>query len=918
MPFKLSNSFVEELARFSSEVISVKDFESLISQIERNKNINFYPPSSESNFIRILKSVFNPYSFLKDLLRYPHYIDKILRVTNYSNYLTDIIVKDPELLNWILSSSKNELMFNEKKLKIEIENSLSLISLFERKINILKRIKRRELLRIAILDIIYNEELINITASLSSLAKLLSSRLFELCYDEVLKKNNVSKRVYSFVLISLGKLGGNELNYSSDIDLILFFDKNKKIEGKDFFDLLNQTLLLFIEKASRANEEGYLYRVDFRLRPDGKNSPLCRTLNDTIRYYELRGEEWERQMLIKSSFLFGNKKLYDLFRNFINPFVFSPIIKTSVGNEIKKIRNQSIKALNDETDIKISKGGIRDIEFSVQALQLINGAKKIELQTGNTLNAIHSLSKFKLLNQEEEKVFNDAYIFFRKIEHFLQLMNDTQTHSIPAGGEILIKLADYLKFRNSNALLKEVDDYKDKVHSIYDSITGGESETHDDFTLIPFNDLKTARKNFVFLSEGKGLHDLKNFDKFTIDSFEKIRNDLIKHLKESHNPDELLTNIVKVIRSSKFPRLWFDTLSNKKLMNAFIFLAQHCKYCIERMCEDKFNRDLFLTGNCFTDTDAEFENYSSQNLLFVLSVQYSLNIINRTELSESIFRHICKKINAAAKEFDKIYNYNYFIALLGSTGNHQSSLFSDIDILFVIDKIPLKVDVQKQFAKLLNDIKKELHPFNVDCRLRPEGKSSLLVWDLQGNKKYFDSRARVWEFQSLTKIVFAYGNKNLFDEYIYYVIHSCKKLDSITIKKEISSIRKLLIHSQFPGSNSFHIKKSSGGIIDIEFILQKIILENPEKFWGEKDISKILKQYVNEDEKLTQLAFYYFNLKDLEISLQIVFNNSNSIVNEEVLKNKTISIFLSNKNLSIEEILKNAKTTSAIYKSIFT
>ena len=163
-------------------------------------------------------------------------------------------------------------------------------------------------------DILGYADIKTTISQLSILAKTLATQLFANCYDLILSKYKIKKTNRNYTLIALGKLGGDELNYSSDIDLVLIFDKNIMINNrKEYFELLTESLQLFIESSNTITENGYLYRVDFRLRPDGKSSPLCRTINDTLHYYETRGEDWERQMLIKASYVMGDKKLYQKF-----------------------------------------------------------------------------------------------------------------------------------------------------------------------------------------------------------------------------------------------------------------------------------------------------------------------------------------------------------------------------------------------------------------------------------------------------------------------------------------------------------------------------------------------------------------------------------------------------------------------------
>ncbi len=334
-------------------------------------------------------------------------------------------------------------------------DSVNRFKTFNGKVTALRNLKRREFLRIGLMDVYLNEKVERITEELSFLTKSITSILFDLCYKEILLKNKIEKLSNKYCLIALGKLGGNELNYSSDIDLIVFTDKNTLINKRIYYNqIITETVQLFIEQASSISSKGFLYRVDFRLRPDGKNAPLCGTINQYLQYYELRGEDWERQMLIKSDFICGSYNLYKKFYSYLEKFIYPSSFSVSPLVQIKKLKSNIEKRVSEEDNIKLIPGGIRDIEFSVQALQLLNGGKNKSLRTGNTLTAISELNKTKLLSDAETKTFSEAYILYRRIEHYLQLMNNTQTHTIPDSGELLEKVSHHLGFNTSSEFRK--------------------------------------------------------------------------------------------------------------------------------------------------------------------------------------------------------------------------------------------------------------------------------------------------------------------------------------------------------------------------------------------------------------------------------------------------------------------------------
>ena len=425
---ELSKKFISDILEISGGFFTPEQLDKLFDLIESEKGKFNFPAFSEANLSRIINGMYNKRAFLEECLQYPHYVEIIIAISANSNYLTDILVRDPEYFYWIVNPSTLKLELEINSFSRSLNNTLNSYNSLAAKLNATRAIKRKETLRIGLKDILGFDNLVSVKKELSVLAKGITSILFRVCYEGIFKKYQVKKINNKYCLVALGKLGGNELNYSSDIDLMIFYDRNTKVTDKiSYHEFLTEVIQLFIESASSITNAGYIYRVDLRLRPDGKNSPLCNTYESYINYYESRGEDWERQMLIKADFVCGDKNLYNKFLNYLSHFVYPASFATSPIEQIKKLKNAIEKKLKDEENIKLASGGIRNIEFSVQALQLLNGGRFPDIRISNTLEAISKLEKRKLILEKESRTFTEAYIFFRRIEHYLQLMNDTQS-----------------------------------------------------------------------------------------------------------------------------------------------------------------------------------------------------------------------------------------------------------------------------------------------------------------------------------------------------------------------------------------------------------------------------------------------------------------------------------------------------------
>lgn len=894
--YQLSDSFKDFLIHVSEGFLSSEDFDKVYVRFESFSNKYFFNNSSESNLLRILSSLFDKKSFLLDSLKYEHHIEVVCAVSSLSNYLTDIIVRNPEYLYTLFNQEILLQQINENDLRNEIENSLSGFKSLASKTKMLRNFKRKYLLKIGTADILGFRDLQSTTQQLSILAKVISSVLFDICYKEILNKYSIQP-ITQFALCSLGKLGGNELNYSSDIDLILFYKENKELPEikKDYHEIISESVQLFIQEASAVTSESYLYRVDFRLRPDGRNSLLCRTINDYLRYYETRGEDWERQMLIKLGFIAGSSDLFNEFKNYLEGFIYPKTIHSSVINTVQKMKRSIEMRLHDEKNIKLIPGGIRDIEFCTQVLQLMNGGKYSELKNSNTLEALSELLQRDLINSEEYDVLYQGYILFRKIEHFAQLMNDTQTHSLPDSHDDKKKLASLLNFDSVEQLQDQIDEYRKNIRKIYDEIVGTSVvQEIDYYQAIKFTNPTKAKTNIKYLSLGMGLIGDRQFDKTTIKLFEDIEPNLIDFLKTSIDPDLVLENFVRVIKNVKLTSVWYRTFADKLFFNSFLSICQFNQRAIDLMATSRKLADLFLSKQVFQPVKIEDAEVNLTDILFILSVQHSCGVIEYPEFSILLRRKIEIEIKLAVKELNK--EYEFFIASLGSFANDEINFGSDIDLIFVVDCLKSYQQVERDFQNLLSELRNRLNPFPVDCRLRPEGKSAQLVWDMDGYKKYINTRMRIWEFQALSKLRFIDGSNILFNKFLENLEVKVSELSKEIIIKEISDMVRKKSSISYSDRVKVNLKTSSGTLTEIDSIISLMLLLNHNLYTKCINTGCIHKiDSINFNQAAIDKNIFkenYIFIKNIQIGLQNLFNQNKSILPGDKNKIQLLASYL--------------------------
>ena len=927
---KLSNDFVKKIEEISAGNLPSKVMENLFSLIENEIECQFFTRASESNLLRIIEATYDKISFLNDCVKYPHYVEILVSISVNSNYLTDILVFNPEYFYWIVNPSTLKIRLDKKSFTLDVNHTIEQYRSFNSKVRALKSIKRKELLRIGLKDIYNKVELVEITEELSILASALIAKLFELCYQEILAKNNITKTTKRYCVVALGKLGGNELNYSSDTDLIIFYDRESKLNNRKFYsEILSETIHLFLQTAASI-EGGHLYRIDLRLRPDGRNSPLCRSLNEYLNYYESRGEDWERQMLIKADYLGGSKNLFEKFISYLSPFIYPVTHSTLPIEQIKKLKSVVERKIKDEENIKFVPGGIRDIEFSVQALQLLNGGKNKEIQTGNTLKALSELEKKSLLTKNEKETFKTAYILYRKIEHYLQLMNNAQTHVVPQDGEIAEKLSYFLRFESLDKFKKILYKNRTSARKIYDSIFKIQDEiktTENDLNEVKFIDSGRAVKNFLYLQEGKGLIGERRFDKKSVDAFKSIELEIIKYLEISSFPDKLLDNFVRIIRCAEFPSIWYNEFKDKKFLIIFLTICEYSQRSVDLFAEDKELRDFFISREFLKKINAKTAaGYSVKKIFFILSTQCVLGLISPLKTSDLISKILRGKIKEFSNSFAEKYKWkeDFFIAVLGSAGSGEMTFSSDVDLVFVVRDILGFSKIENHFQDLLARLRDEFKPIQVDCRLRPEGQNSQLVWDIEEYKKYFESRARTWEFQSLAKINFIAGNKKIFNSFNKAMTSAVKKKSRSEIKKEIIEMRKKINTSSYSYLNIIDLKKNRGGLKEIEDVLHYQILGNPallSKCRGKSihDIIDKVKELRLPETIKQEIKKNFIFLKELEIINQIVFGKNSSKIAKDMLKPGIFSKVL-NKKLPTDissELSRVLKSNIKLFSEFF-
>ncbi len=457
----------------------------------------FEPERALANLERILESRENPDALLSALRRSSERRAIVFTLAGGSQFLSDTVLRHPEFLDWILRPSTFRQERTKKKMFSELWRWIRASRDLPRgPANALRRFRQREYLRIGIRDLMRVATMRETTFALSNLADATLEAALRIAWKDLesqfgkprWRSPDGRQHPCEFAVIAMGKLGGQELNFSSDIDLIFVYSSDEggttgvqdphggsrrgQITNHDFSARLAQRIIALMAENT---EEGHVFRVDTRLRPEGSHGALAYSLRSCEIYYESWGETWERQALIKARLSAGSSELGQKFQEMIRPFIYRRTLDLSALDEIARIKDRINSKLaasgRNALNVKLGEGGIREIEFIIQSFQMIYGGKEPLLRTSNSLQALSSIAAAGFLSIEVCQGLSEAYTFLRDIEHRIQVLHGLQTHELPSDPHGLTVLARKMGFLAGNET-SEREAFEDSLKKYQDLVAG--------------------------------------------------------------------------------------------------------------------------------------------------------------------------------------------------------------------------------------------------------------------------------------------------------------------------------------------------------------------------------------------------------------------------------------------------------------
>ncbi len=704
--------------------------------------------------------------------------------------------------------------------------------------------KGREMTRIALRELANVAPLEETTGELSQVAEICIRNVFEHRNTELRQSYGSPKA--EFAILALGKLGGGELNHSSDVDLLFLYSEEGQLTTNvsyhEFFNRLGKRIL---ETFSIQHRAGSLFRVDLRLRPEGSAGPLARSLESMENYYAGFGETWERIALIKARGIAGSRELAYEFLRQHQPFIYPKSVSQDLLDEIAtikwRIERDMVGADKLERDVKLGRGGIREIEFIVQALQLIHGARHPFLQEASMLKALRALRQLDLLPRDEVLTLDNTYRFLRRVEHRLQIEGEQQTHVVPRDSEALRRLALSLRFSSSQDFTRALQERMRGVRPIFQRTVSGEStasaRSPEADGLEIFSDQKRAAKALSDLAQGAASFHIAPR---TRQIFRKLRPALLGWLPKTADPDATLNRFVRLVEGYGLRSLFFELLvANPRLLELVVKTLD-----ASRFASDLLIRRPQLLEDITRDPTFDEPRSVEENLRRLDSLGADANNLDpirayrQRQLLRIILRDVLGLIQPAAIFVElsdvaeaclvfaakRLASEQLTIIALGKYGGREISYGADLDVLFVGENVRAAQNLMIAMAQPTA----EGNIWALDARLRPEGEKGPVVCSLETYESYYASRAQLWELQALTRARGLSGPlQNEFMEIAKCAWRrACQDIDLfLKIDDMLGRIRR----ERGSGSDFLDLKTGAGGIIEAEFLVQA--LQMREHIW---------------------------------------------------------------------------------------
>ena len=816
-----------------------------------------------------------------------------------SRYARRTLEADPALLDWL--QNNHGTPFGRAEMQAALRRPGSGPHDEAGLARALRQLRKQVMVRLILRDLNGLAGLDEVMATMSALAETcvqhaqacLMHNLQQLFGSPIGESSGTAQEL---LVIGMGKLGGEELNVSSDIDLIFVYPEDGQTSGAhslsnhEFFSRLGRRLISMINEHTA---DGYVFRVDMRLRPYGESGPLVTSFAALEEYLVSQGREWERYAWIKARVVSPaqdpqapdphSAELMQLVR----PFVFRKYLDFGAIDSMRRLHaqiRQEVQRRDRLNNIKLGPGGIREIEFTAQVFQLIRGGQDARLRALPTRRVLQVLAANGQLRTEVVAGLDAAYVFLRDLEHRLQYLDDQQTQELPEQPEDRQIIAEAMGCADYAALLDRLDRHRALVSLQFGQIFGaalagqndaqlwredlGAGELNAQLQALGYQDPANSAQRLLQLRTGNRYLQLPEQSRQRLD---QLVPQFITLSAQHGDPDATLSRLLTLLESISRRASYLAFLSEypQALQRLAVlvsasswaseYLTTHPALLDELLDARELYRppqwqqiDLELQGrldDCapdikHPDTERQLDvlRLAQQEQTFHLLAMDLQGLLpleklsdHLSDLADLMLRQVLKLCWANTRKRHRD-DAKFAIIAYGKLGGRELGYASDLDLIFLYDDD--HPDAQDNYARLAQRINTMLGSYTssgrlyeTDLRLRPNGASGLLVSSVAAFAEYQLGNAWVWEHQALTRARFSAGDAGIgaaFDRIREQVL--CQPRDPAALRGEILGMRRKMHDGHPNDSGLFDIKHDSGGMVDIEFIVQYLVLAHAHRY----------------------------------------------------------------------------------------
>ena len=820
------------------------------------------------------------------------------RVASNSGFLTRIMLRDQDALDEMLST--DPVVYFDGILDAVYQQMADLDT---DPMAVLRIAKRRAALHLALCDAAGVWPVLEVTSRLSALAEAGVTASLRRLFREALAAGEVEvptcvdnlapDRDCGYFALGMGKLGGHELNYSSDIDLVVFYDPDKIVYTgrktlKHFMIGVTQKLVKWMQENTA---DGYLFRTDLRLRPDPGATPVAVTVTAAEQYYESMGQNWERAAMIKARPVGGDLAAAEQFLTNLRPFIWRKFLDFATIQDIQSIKRQihahgghQVIAVNGH-NIKLGRGGIREIEFFVQTQQLIAGGRDPDLRGQTTLGALNALCEKQWVTAEAVEELTNAYLYLRKLEHRIQMVEDEQSQTLPKSDDGIRHMACFMGYDDVETFRTELVGQLQTVQRHYAGLFEDAPDLASEEGSLVFTGTDTdpetvqTLEKLGFQNGGRIAEMIQNWHRgryraLRTDRSRALLTDLMPRLVEAlartADPDGAFMRFDTFIQGLPAGVQLFSLFTSHPPLLELVahlmgtaprlstYLSRNVTV-LDMVLSPDFYNDLYDRETCRDAlTEALQQALDFQD---VLDIARRWNKDNRFRIGVQMLTRSCTTVEAgraftdlaqvaleeltpyAQKEVEtahgQIAGGEFAIIALGKLGSGELTEASDLDVVFVYD-VPSDVkgsDGKKPIAigqyytrlcqKLVNLFTAptgEGMLYEIDTRLRPAGNAGPLAVSFEAFKRYQETDAWTFEHMALTRAR-VIGGSDVFRDKLDGAIREIltTERDREKTLHDIADMRQRLLRERGPFGD-WDLKLSRGGLVDIEFISQSLQL----------------------------------------------------------------------------------------------